>query len=114
MSREAGGEIPRFGARFEALRMGLGDGFEKEVERSNRAICRSRSSILARFDMFLGFGLGAWGGGVASCCHSYEQKRTLFPLPAHGRRSKTYPAKPIRHFRLYREILQQLLLNFSR
>lgn len=32
------------------------------------AICCSSSSILARFDVFLGFGLGVRGGGVDSFC----------------------------------------------
>lgn len=39
-----------------------------------RAICCARSSILARFEMFLGFGLGVLGGGVESLCETVSTR----------------------------------------
>lgn len=46
-----------------------------------RAICCSRSWICARFEVFLGFGLGACGGGVESLCQ-FNKYRIVSTSPA--------------------------------
>lgn len=65
-----GGGRPRFGARCGGwvgvsvlcCRVrGVGEG-----ERAYRAICCSSSWILARLEMFFGFGFGGWGFGMES------------------------------------------------
>lgn len=62
-------------------------GGSKEI--THRAICCSRSWILARFDTFVGFGFGTDGGGSESfCCNisiSHFQKTP----------NDSYSAKPI-------------------
>lgn len=59
MLKEAGEEIPRFCAQLEVFGIVLVDGRRYSEIGLYRAICFSRSSIFARLEMFLGFGLGA-------------------------------------------------------
>ena len=52
------------------------EGREEKGEYSYRAICCSRSCILARFATFIGLGFGSEGCGVESFCHGVS---TSFP-----------------------------------
>lgn len=57
-----------------------------------RAICCSRSCILARFDKFIGFGLGNEGSGVASFCDGLS---TLFSDVSRLRDIVAHPIEPV-------------------
>ncbi len=66
-------------------------GLSEEV-RIYRAICCSRSCILAKFEAFLGFGFGNEGGGVDSFCGDVS---VLFRGSLPGL-TLTYSIEPVR------------------
>ena len=57
---------------------------KREAMSIYRAICCSRSSIFARFKMFLGFGLGVLGGGVESLCKAVSTRSVCLSRTSEG------------------------------